>query len=53
MMLLEALLDDGQHLLIDEAADRVLHHSFVLGEEAANVVEIEGIQHLGTFLISL
>ena len=58
VMLLEAVLDDGQHFLVDEAADGVLHHAFVLGEEAADVVEIEWIQHRamirekGTFLIS-
>src|SRR6187549_4032831 len=52
-MPLETVLDDGQYPLVDEPADGVLHHSFVLGDEAADVVEIEGIQHLGTFLISL
>ncbi len=51
-MLLEAVLDDGQHLLVDETADRVLHHAFVLGEQAADVVEIEGIQHRAMIPVS-
>ncbi len=44
-MLLEAVLDDGQDFLVDEAADGVLHHALVFGEQAAHVVQIEGIQH--------
>src|SRR5687768_17590749 len=44
-MLLEALLDDGQHFLVDETADRVLDHALVVGEQSAQIVQIEGIQH--------
>src|SRR5689334_16582521 len=47
MMLLEAILDDGQHALVDESADRVLHRAFVFREETAYVVQIEGVQHPG------
>src|SRR5262245_47201121 len=45
MMLLETFLDDGQDLFVDEAADRVLDHALVVGEQSAQVVEIEGIEH--------
>ncbi len=44
-MLLEAVLDDGQHFFVDEAADGVLDHALVVGEQAAQVVQIEWIQH--------
>jgi hypothetical protein len=46
-MLLETILDDGQHTFVDEAADGVLHGALVVGEQAADVVEIEGVEHGG------
>ncbi len=43
-MLLEALLDDRQNLIVDEAGDGVLHHPFVLGERLADAVEVQRIK---------
>jgi hypothetical protein len=37
-------LDDGQHLVVDEARDRVLDHPFLVAQEAAAVVEVEWIE---------
>ncbi len=45
--LIEAIADDRQHLLVDEAADGVLHHALLVGKQRADVVEIEGIQASG------
>src|SRR5690349_10703667 len=44
-MVLEAFLDDGQDLFVDEAADGVLDHALVVREQPADVVEIEWVQH--------
>ena len=53
-MLLEALLDDRQHSLVDQARDGVLHHALVFASETAAHVEqihgIEGISHGGQWL---
>jgi hypothetical protein len=40
----EAIADDGQDLVIDEAGDRVLHHLFVFAQHRADGVEIDGIE---------
>jgi hypothetical protein len=37
-MFLEAVLDDGEHALVDEAADGVLHGTFILGQQTADVI---------------
>jgi hypothetical protein len=37
-MLLEALLDDRQHLLVDEPRDGVLHHLLLFRESGADSV---------------
>src|SRR5690242_17712169 len=52
-MLLETVLDDGQYALVAEAADRVLDGAPVLGEEAAHVIEIGGVEHGGEFTARL
>src|SRR5262249_10858879 len=43
-MLLEAILDDRQHALVDEPAGRVLHHALLFREQAAHVEEIGGVE---------
>src|SRR6185312_14078137 len=43
-VLLEALLDDGQDLPVDEPRDGLLHHALLFGERARDIIEIEWIQ---------
>ncbi len=43
-MLLEALADDRQHLLVHEAPDAVLDHLLVFAQQAAHVVQVERIE---------
>ncbi len=44
VMLLEALLDDRQHLLVDQAGDRVLHHALFFAQGAADIEEIQRVE---------
>src|SRR5688500_17388290 len=46
-MVLEGLLNDGQHLLVHEACNGVLHHLLFFSELAAQVVEVEGVKRGG------
>src|SRR5207237_354057 len=43
-VLLEALLDRRQHLLIHQPRDRVLHHPLLVRERAAHSVQIQRVE---------
>src|SRR6185437_10669816 len=47
VVLLETLLDDGQHFVVDEPRDGLLHHALLFTERAGDVVEIQWIQGHG------
>src|SRR6185437_17074629 len=42
--LVEAITNDRQDLVVDEARDRILHHAFLFGKQRADVIKIKGIE---------
>src|SRR6185437_16204901 len=46
--LVEGVADDRQNLLVDEATDGVLHHALLVGEQRADVVQVERVQAGGS-----
>jgi hypothetical protein len=43
-VVLEVVLDDGQHPVVHHARDGILHHALVFGEQSAHVIEVERVQ---------